>query len=99
MIIKSIEPIRPKFKQKALKLICSPFQKKRGLFVRVDEFMAAFEFGCITDNEARLYWYSNIFNNTPETQKPRDIAINAACESVVKCTPTLALAGAMVANQ
>jgi hypothetical protein len=34
-----------------------------------------------------------------ETTKPRDIAINAACESVVKCTPTLALAGAMVANQ
>lgn len=38
-------------------------------------------------------------DQTPETQKPRDIAINAACESVVKCTPTLALAGAMVANQ
>lgn len=87
MIIKSIEPIRPKFKQKALKLICSPFQKKRGLFVRVDEFMAAFEFGCATDNEARLYWYSNIFNNTPDTQKPQANDSDAACESVVKLTP------------
>ncbi len=38
-------------------------------------------------------------DQTPETTKPRDIAIGAACESVVKYTPTLAPARAMVANQ
>lgn len=59
--VKSIEPIRTKFKSKVLKLIASPFHKQRGLFIRVDEFMAAFDYGCITDNEARLYWNANIF--------------------------------------
>ena len=38
-------------------------------------------------------------DQTPETQKPQANDSDAACESVVKCTPTLALAGAMVANQ
>ena len=33
-----------------------------------------------------------------ETQKPRDIAINAACESVVKCTPIENFSGSQIAN-
>ena len=34
-----------------------------------------------------------------ETQKPRDIAINAACESVVKCTPNEPTPIGSIANQ
>lgn len=99
MIIKPpIEPIRSKFKAKVLKLIASPFQKQRGLFIRFDEFMAAFDFGCITDNEARLYWQSNIFLTTPETKKPPIELTNDGFKKLVKSAPCKGISPPLRAN-
>lgn len=92
-------PIRPKFKEKALKLIASPVQiKKAPLLVRIDEFMAAFEFGCRTDNEARLYWQSNIFSTTPETKKPPLELTNDGFKKLVKSAPCKGISPPLHAN-